>query len=69
MPWPNLGGTGHLATVFKLNPTGHETVLYSFTGLNGAGAFPEAGSDYRQGGEPLRNYRRWRHLGWQRQNR
>lgn len=43
MPCPNLGGTGHLATVFKLNPTGHETVLYSFTRLNGARAFPEAG--------------------------
>lgn len=43
MPCPNLGGTADLATVFKLNPTGHETVLYRLTRLNGARAFPEAG--------------------------
>jgi uncharacterized repeat protein (TIGR03803 family) len=30
-------------TVFKLDPSGHETVLYSFTGMNGDGAFPKAG--------------------------
>ena len=37
MPCPNLGGTADLATVFKLNPTGHETVLSRFV------AFPQAG--------------------------
>lgn len=43
MPCPNLGGTGHLATVFKLNPTGHETVLYSFTGSIEMGLFRKQG--------------------------
>jgi uncharacterized repeat protein (TIGR03803 family) len=28
-------------TVFKVDPSGHETVLYSFTGANGDGVFPE----------------------------
>jgi uncharacterized repeat protein (TIGR03803 family) len=35
-----LNGCG---TVFKLDPTGNETVLYSFTGTNGDGKHPEAG--------------------------
>jgi uncharacterized repeat protein (TIGR03803 family) len=37
------GGTNNDGTVFEINPsTGQETVLYSFTGANGDGAFPEA---------------------------
>ena len=43
MPCPNVGGTADLDTVLKLNPTGHETVLCSFTGLNRDGVFPRAG--------------------------
>ena len=43
MPSPNVGGTVDLDTVFKLNTTGHETVLCSFTGLNRDGVFPRAG--------------------------
>jgi uncharacterized repeat protein (TIGR03803 family) len=34
------GGAANHGTVFKLDPTGHETVLYSFTGINGDGLFP-----------------------------
>jgi uncharacterized repeat protein (TIGR03803 family) len=34
-------GTSGCGTVFKLNPTGHETVLYRFTGANGDGSFPQ----------------------------
>jgi hypothetical protein len=43
MPCLNLGGTVDLDTVFKLNPTGHETVLRSVTGRNSIrmGPFPE----------------------------
>lgn len=38
------GGASQQGTVFKLNPgTGQETVLYSFTGTSGDGAFPQAG--------------------------
>ena len=37
------GGVSGYGTVFKVDPTGHETVLYSFTGANGDGAIPEAG--------------------------
>ena len=37
------GGRNGLGTVFKLDPTGHETVLYSFTGLYGDGAHPFTG--------------------------
>jgi hypothetical protein len=43
MPSPNVGGTVDLDTVFKLNPTGHENVLCSFTGLNRDGVFSRAG--------------------------
>jgi uncharacterized repeat protein (TIGR03803 family) len=45
----NVGGAnggcalGTCGTVFALDPAGHETVLYSFTGANGDGANPEAG--------------------------
>jgi uncharacterized repeat protein (TIGR03803 family) len=40
-----LGGPGGSGVVFKLSPTGTETVLYSFTGGNGGtdGGFPTAG--------------------------
>jgi uncharacterized repeat protein (TIGR03803 family) len=38
-PVPIIG----CGTVFKLDPSGKETVLYSFTGTNGDGANPEAG--------------------------
>jgi uncharacterized repeat protein (TIGR03803 family) len=37
------GGTSNCGTVFKLDPTGKETVLYSFTGTGGDGSSPEAG--------------------------
>ncbi len=33
-PWSNLNGCG---TVFKLDPSGRETVLYTFSGLSGGG--------------------------------
>ena len=36
------GGLG-CGTVFKLDTTGKETVLYSFTGTGGDGSYPEAG--------------------------
>jgi uncharacterized repeat protein (TIGR03803 family) len=37
------GGSASGGTMFKLDPSGHETVLYSFTGTNGDGANPAAG--------------------------
>jgi uncharacterized repeat protein (TIGR03803 family) len=37
------GGANGLGTVFKLTPSGTETVLYSFAGGNNDGANPEAG--------------------------
>lgn len=37
------GGHFGYGTVFKLDTTGHETVLYSFTGTAGDGAYPYAG--------------------------
>jgi uncharacterized repeat protein (TIGR03803 family) len=38
------GGTNNDGTVFEINPsTGEETVLHSFTGVNGDGAVPVAG--------------------------
>ncbi len=37
------GGAGGFGTVFKLTPSGTETVLYSFAGGSGDGAAPEAG--------------------------
>lgn len=37
------GGAYDYGTVFKLDPTGQETVLYSFTGTGGDGANPYAG--------------------------
>ena len=47
------GGTGcggfGCGTVFQITPQGKEIVLYSFTGANGDGAFPDAGlvSDFQ----------------------
>ena len=38
--WRRLAGYG---TVFKLDTTGKETVLYSFSGTGGDGADPDAG--------------------------
>src|SRR6516162_2182845 len=35
-----LGGTSNMGTVFMVDTTGKETVLYSFTGMNGDGANP-----------------------------
>src|ERR1700674_3933246 len=39
-----LGGNGACdggcGTIFRITPTGHETVLYSFTGTNGDGKYP-----------------------------
>ena len=37
------GGANGEGTIFKLSPSGVETVLYSFTGTNGDGANPVAG--------------------------
>jgi uncharacterized repeat protein (TIGR03803 family) len=37
------GGTYNFGTVFKVSPTGQETVLYSFAGGTTDGAHPEAG--------------------------
>ncbi|HEY6619635.1 MAG TPA: choice-of-anchor tandem repeat GloVer-containing protein [Steroidobacteraceae bacterium] len=37
------GGTGGYGTVFRLSPSGTETVLYSFAGGTSDGASPEAG--------------------------
>jgi uncharacterized repeat protein (TIGR03803 family) len=37
------GGAGGLGTVFRLTPSGTETVLYSFSGGSSDGANPEAG--------------------------
>lgn len=41
------GGTGSCdggcGTVFKLSPSGTETILYSFTGTNGDGKYPQGG--------------------------
>jgi uncharacterized repeat protein (TIGR03803 family) len=41
------GGTANYGTVFELRPNGGgawtETILHSFTGQNGDGAYPEAG--------------------------
>jgi uncharacterized repeat protein (TIGR03803 family) len=39
----SLGGTSGHGAVFKLDPAGHETLLYNFTGVNGDGANPYAG--------------------------
>jgi uncharacterized repeat protein (TIGR03803 family) len=36
-------GSGHFGVVYKVDPAGHETVLYSFTGRHGDGADPKAG--------------------------
>lgn len=37
------GGTSDYGTVFKLDATGHQTVLHSFTGTGGDGEYPYAG--------------------------
>src|SRR5271166_5029576 len=37
------GGTSKMGTVFKVDATGKETVLYSFTGTGGDGANPYGG--------------------------
>lgn len=39
---PGFGYSAGCGTVFKVNPTGQETVLYKFTGTNGDGAYPAA---------------------------
>ena len=44
------GGTGGKGIVFKLDPTGKETVLHSFTGTNGDGASPEGALAIDQAG-------------------
>ena len=38
-----FGGANGDGTVFKLSPSGAETILHSFTGTNGDGANPSAG--------------------------
>ena len=37
-------GASDVGTVFEISPTGREKVLYSFTGINGDGAFPLYGT-------------------------
>ena len=37
------GGANGEGSVFKIDSAGNETILYSFTGTNGDGAFPQAG--------------------------
>ena len=37
------GGTGGYGTVFKITPSGTETILYAFAGGTSDGAYPEAG--------------------------
>ena len=37
------GGTSDLGTVFKLTPSGSETILHSFSGFPSDGAYPQAG--------------------------
>lgn len=37
-----LGGSSGRGTVFRVDSSGHETVLYSFTGANGGGTYPMA---------------------------
>lgn len=44
------GGTDGKGIVFKLDPTGKETVLHSFTGRNGDGASPEGALAIDQAG-------------------
>ena len=36
-------GCSYCGTVFKIDPTGHETMLYNFTGTNGDGSYPKSG--------------------------
>jgi uncharacterized repeat protein (TIGR03803 family) len=43
----SLDGTFAAGTVFKLSATGKESVLYSFSGIGGDGAFPFLGSLFR----------------------
>lgn len=38
-----IGGTTTDGTVFKVDPSGNETVLYAFTGVSGDGAAPSGG--------------------------
>lgn len=39
----NQGGASSYGTVFKLDKTGHETLLHTFTGTGGDGTFPYDG--------------------------
>ena len=66
-----LGGAANAGVVYKLDPSGHETVLYSFTG-GADGGYPGATpglpqglplrrSDPRLGRQPIRNYSQRRH--------
>jgi uncharacterized repeat protein (TIGR03803 family) len=47
---PNVSATSGCGIVFKLDPTGHETVLHTFTAANGDGASPRAGLIMDSGG-------------------
>jgi uncharacterized repeat protein (TIGR03803 family) len=49
------GGASGYGTVFKLDTTGKETVLYSFTGGGGRGT-SQSRSGPRPGGQPLRHH-------------
>jgi uncharacterized repeat protein (TIGR03803 family) len=45
------GGQYGWGTIFKLDPSGYETVLYSFTNANGDGAIPESNLIFDQAGD------------------
>lgn len=47
MPCPNLGGTADLATVFKLNPTGRETVGVQVCGFSASGSDARGPGNFR----------------------
>ena len=47
--------------VYKVDTSGHETVLYSFTG--GADGGSPSRCNPRLSRQPLRDYRRWRRTG------
>jgi uncharacterized repeat protein (TIGR03803 family) len=48
-----LGGTSGAGTIFAIASTGNETVLHSFTGTNGDGAFPQASLIFDSSGDLL----------------
>ena len=51
---PTQGGTSGAGVVFKVDPSGHETVLYTFTGGNDGG-YPPHGVIRDSARQPLRD--------------